>query len=209
MHSTKNTTFELILIYSNCTMGYHVDQDIKAKYSLYQKLLNDRKSIFESVIDISEIRSNANFLEQEVPVAHPGITEQVVIIVVVKLNDFNYFQFKLKCSDLSKIPFFRYDSDGEAHRNYDGVTPLKVSSIPTPHFHHYNEKGVCLAYKTEKMLDQNEMKALEDINLCIAYFCQESNIIPLKENYPTITINSKELALDFTSIDPLLNVKFK
>ncbi|MBV5342841.1 hypothetical protein JZU68_04230 [bacterium] len=209
MHTTKNTTFELISIYSKCTMGYQVDQNIKDKYSLYQKLLNDRKSIFESVIDISEIRSNANFLEQEVPVQHLGITEQVIFIVVVKINDFNYFQFKLKCSDLSKIPFFRYDSDGDTHRNYDGVTPLAESSIPTPHFHHYNEKGVCLAYKTEKMLDETEMKALEDINLCIAYFCQESNINPLKEKYPTFTINSKELPLDFTLIDPLLNVKFQ
>lgn len=209
MHTTKSTTFEIISIYINTVMGNKVNKEIQANYTLYEKLLKDRKSIFESIIDISEIRSNANFLEQEVPIAHSGITEQVVFIVVVKLNDYNYFQFKLKCSDLSDMPFFRYDSDGSTHRNYDGITPLSESSISPPHFHHFNEKGVCLAYKTEKMLSKTEMKALEDINLCIAYFCQESNIQPLKDDYPYFTINSKELPLDFTLIDPLLNVKFQ
>lgn len=202
-------TFEIISIFINTVMSSSVNKDIKANYALYEKLLNERKSIFESVVDIKEIYNNANFLQQNVPVQHDLVKNNVELIVVVKVNNYRYFSFKLLCKDLSSTPFFRYDSDGDAHRNYSPDIPLKEQQITTPHFHKFNEKGISFAYKTDIILNESERKALEDINLCIAFFCKESNIEPVKEDYPTIQINSKELPLDFSSIDPLLNVKFQ
>lgn len=189
-------------------MSKKIVKEIRDNYDLYKKLLHERKSIFTDVIDIIELSNNSNSLEKKSEIIHSSLSDNIEFIVNVKINNYRFFQFKLKCKDLSGVPFFRYDSDGDTHRNYDGVTPLSESSITTPHFHHFNEKGVCLAYKTDKMLNDSEIKALEDINLCIAYFCQESNIIPNKKDYPTIKINSTEFPFDFSEPDPLLNIKF-
>ena len=69
-------------------------------------------------------------------------------------------------------------------------------------------KGVNIAYKTDKLLNEQELKALEDIIFCIAYFFQISNIRLKEEDFPKIIINSKELPFKHIEQDPLLNVKF-
>lgn len=202
------STFEIVSISIKIKMSKEVVPAIRDKYVTYKKLLDERKSVFDSVIDINEVGNNANTLEKKTNLKHDNLPNDVELIVNVKINNYRFFQFKLKCKDLSGVPFFRYDSDGDTHRNYDGVTPLSESSITTPHFHHFNENGVCLAYKTDKMLNEGELKALEDINLCVTYFCQESNIIPDKNDYPTIKINSTEFPFEFSEPDPLLNINF-
>jgi len=171
-------------------------------------MAQNRQSIFVEVIDICEVGNHSKILEKKTDLKHHELSENIELIVNVKINNHRFFYFKLRCKDLIDTPFFRYDSDGVSHRNYDDAIPLIVQQITTPHFHHFNSKGISIAYKTDKMLNENELKALEDINLCIAYFCQEGNIIPDKEDYPTITINSKELPLDFSIIDPLSNINF-
>lgn len=201
-------TFEIVSMFVNLTMGKEVVPEIKDNFLFYTQLLQERKSIFDAVIDIAEIGNNNNTLEQKTNLQHINLSEAIEMIVNVKINNHRFFQFKLRCRDLSGVPFFRYDSDGETHRNYTENIPLSSQQVTTPHFHQFNEEGICVAYKTEKLLNEDEMRALEDINLCVAYFCQISNIWPVKDDYPTITINSKELPLELTEIDPLLNVNF-
>jgi len=190
-------------------MSKTIDKDIKNKYAFYQDLLEKRKSIFESVIDIKEISNNANYLEEKSETTHSTLNNLIDLIVTVKKNDYKYFQFKLRCKDLSETPFFRYDSDGIAHRNYENKDKiLKEQQVTTPHFHHYNEDGLLLAYKTKSLLNEKEREALEDINLCITHYFQESNIRLNKEDYPTIIINSTEIPYEFEEDDPHSNIYF-
>ena len=190
-------------------MSKTINTDIKNKYAFYKDLLEKRKSIFESIIDIKEVYNNANYLEEKSETKHSTLNNQIDFIVTVKKNNYKYFQFKLRCKDLTDTPFFRYDSDGIAHRNYvNKETPLKEQQITTPHFHNFNKEGLLLAYKTKSLLNEKERAALEDINLCVTHYFQESNIRLNKEDYPTIIVNSTEIPYEFEEDDPHSNIYF-
>ncbi len=189
-------------------MAKVVVKEIKENFAFYKKLLEDRKSIFDKVIDIKDFANNSHMLQAESTIQHVIIKDRIILMINVKINDHNFFQFKLRCKSLCDTPFFRYDSDGASHRNYDANIPLAQQQITTPHFHYFNEHGVSIAYKTDKLLNKQEKRALEDINLCIAHFFHECNIVPDNDLYPTILINSSELPLDFSVDDPLTNINF-
>lgn len=189
-------------------MGKEVAPEIRENYSYYNTLLKERKSIFHEVIEISEVGNNANFLEAAKEVKHVSVTKDIVFIVTVKSNNHKHFQFKLRCKDLSKRPFFRYDSDGGTHRNYDESIPFAEQQVTTPHFNCYNENGLNIAYKTDQLNNEEERKALEDINLCIAHYCNEANIRLNEDDFPSISILPGTLQLEVVQDDPNSNVKF-
>lgn len=189
-------------------MSKEIAPEIRENYLFYNALLKERKSIFQEVIEISEVGNNANFLETSKEVKHVSLSKQIIFIVTVKCNNYKHFQFKLRCKDLSQRPFFRYDSDGGAHRNYDENIPFTYQQITTPHFNYYNKNGLNIAYKTDQLKNEKERKALEDINFCIAHYCNEANI-RLKENdFPEISILPSTLKLEVVQEDPNSNVKF-
>ena len=176
-------------------------------YEFYNKLLSDRKSIFTEVLEINDFGNNANTLSHKENVLYPDCND-MVLIVDVKVNNHNFFQFKLRYKEFLPAPFFRFDSDGETHRNkIDGLS-LEEQSITTPHFHKFNENGIEIAYKTDKLLNPAEAKALEDINLCIAYFFHESNIRVNEDSFPEVKIMSNTLGFSMSHIDPNQNVLF-
>jgi hypothetical protein len=188
-------------------MGSNKCHSIKENYSLYNILLEERKSVFSEVIEINRIGNNANTLSKLEPVVHSQ-TDEIVLIVDVKVNNYNFFQFKLRYKSFSPLPFFRFDSDGETHRNrIDGVL-LEEQSITTPHFHKFTKDGIEIAYKTDKLLDKKERKALEDINLCAVHFFHESNIRLNKKDFPEIKISTDTLGLSYLKDDPNQNIKF-
>jgi hypothetical protein len=189
-------------------MSKEIIPEIKQNYNFYESLLRERKSIFQSVISISRVGNNRNILESNCDINHTLLTNDIVLRVNVKVNNHNFFQFKLRCSDLCAAPFFRYDSDGEAHRNYDENIPLAEQQVSTPHFHFYNENGVNIAYKTQQLIDENQRKALEDINLCIKHFCHESNIRLNADDFPDVEILPDLLPLRVSNDDPTSNVNF-
>ena len=183
-------------------------KEIRENYEFYNKLLAERKSVFSEVIDINSTGNNANTLEKIEPVKHPSITDDMVLIFDVKVNNHNFFQFKLRYKSFVDQPFFRFDSDGDTHRNKVDGTPLGVQSVTTPHFHKFNSEGLEIAYKTDKLLNDNESKALEDINLCIVHFFHESNIRLNKDEFPEIKIMSNTLGFSFVKDDPNQNITF-
>lgn len=194
---------------SNWTsMGKEVAPEIRDNYTFYNSLLKERKSIFQEVIEISEVGNNVNFLETVKDVQHISDKKVMHFIVNVHVKNHKFFQFKLRCKDLSQRPFFRYDSDGDTHRNYDENIPFSEQQVPTPHFHFYNDKGVNIAYKTTQLLNEAERKALEDINLCIAHYCNEANIRWKEEDFPSISILPATLQLEVVEEDPNSNVNF-
>ena len=71
-----------------------------------------------------------------------------------------------------------------------------------------NENGIEIAYKTDKLLDPKESKALEDINLCIIHFFHESNTRLKDDDFPEIKIQSDTLGFKMTKEDPNQNIDF-
>jgi|GEM_PF-377427 len=193
-------------IYIN--MATKAAKSIKENYEFYNNLLQKRKSIFSRIIDIKEVGNNHNTLEKIETVHHEEIEDPMVLIVDVKLNNHNFFQFKLRYKEYLEQPFFRFDSDGETHRNKLKGVPLDQQQVTPPHFHKFNENGIEIAYKTDKLTDENERKALEDINLCIVHFFHESNLRLEEDDFPQIIIESDSLGLTFANDDPNSNVNF-
>jgi len=190
-------------------MGKNRFPQLKENYSFYNKLLEGRKSIFSEVIEINKAGNNQNFLERQEVVKHPDLKEERMILNVdVKLNDHSYFQFKLRYKAFLPAPFFRFDSDGDTHRNRIKGIPLEEQQITTPHFHKFNEKGIEIAYKTDKLLDPKEAKALEDINLCLVHFFHESNTRLKEDDFPEVKIMTDTLGYEMEAIDPNENITF-
>ncbi|MBF9253011.1 hypothetical protein I2I11_06890 [Pontibacter sp. 172403-2] len=189
-------------------MRKEVIESIRDNYSFYTKLLEERKSVFKQVIEITEVGNNANTLEQTTDVEHTHLANTILFIVNVKVSNYKFFQFKLRCKDLCAQPFFRYDNDGDTHRNHDERIPLSEQQVTTPHFHYYNEKGINIAYKTPHLQNEAERQALEDINLCIKHFCHEANIRLNHEEFPEIRILPQALPFSLTKDDPTTNINF-
>jgi hypothetical protein len=190
-------------------MGKNVVQQIRDNYTLYTDLLINRKSIREKVIDISEKGRNENYLKNDkVVMEHITLPHNIILISEVKIRNYKSFKFKIKCAGLCEVPFFRYDSDGPAHRNYDENIPFEYQQIETPHFHNFNSNGISIAYQTHQLKNKVSKEALEDINFSAAHFCHEGNIRVGKEDFPLITILSKELGLTQIENDPNTGVNF-
>lgn len=181
---------------------------IQENYSFYNSLLEERKSIFSEVVEINKVSNNANIIEEALPVSHPSLEDEMILIVDVKINNHNFFQFKLRYKPFFPKPFFRFDSDGDTHWNrIDGI-PLNQQKVTTPHFHKYNEDGIEIAYKTDKLLDERERLALEDINLCVVHFFHEANIRLKEDDFPVIRIMSNTLGFSQIKVDPNKNINF-
>ncbi len=190
-------------------MGVKIFQQVKDNYAFYNKLLSERKSIFSEVIEINEIGNNQNRVIATEAVHHPATDQNdMVLMVDVQINNHQYFQFKLRYKNYLPGPFFRYDSDGETHRNkIDGI-PLKQQLVTTPHFHKYNPDGIEIAYKSDKLLDEEQAKALEDINLCVAHFFHESNTRLKEDDFPELRIMTGTLGFKMSNNDPNQNINF-
>lgn len=181
---------------------------VKDNYDYYNQLLNKRKSIFSEVIEIKKVGNNHNTLEEPVVVKHPDIENNMILLVDVKINNNSFFQFKLRYKEFIDNPIFRFDSDGDTHRNrIDGV-PLEEQQVLTPHFHKFNENGIEIAYKTDLLKNEETCKALEDIEYCIAHFFHECNIRLNEESFPSVKIMSNPLGFSFQKEDPNQNIVF-
>ena len=190
-------------------MGKRITPEIRDNYGLYTELLNIRKSIVEDVIDISLTKSsNRNYLINLSEIFHSTLTHEIALISEVKKIDYNSFKFQLRCKALSLIPFFRFDSDGATHRNYDESIPLSQQSITTPHFNAFKSTGELIAYKTQELLNEKSRKALEDISLCIVHFFHEANIRLRDHEFSSVTILSKSLPFILKENDPNSGVRF-
>lgn len=191
-------------------MGKSFTRQIREHYALYTDLLNNRKSTNEKNIDISVVKGNNQFflINNRVILKHITLAQEIIFISEVKIRNYKDFKFKIRCASLCDPPFFRYDSDGPAHQNYDENIPLKEQSVTTPHFHNFNIRGVEIAYKTSELLNDASRVALEDISLCAAHFCHEGNIRVGENDFPTISILSTTLGLPLVENDPNSGVNF-
>jgi hypothetical protein len=184
--------------------------EIKERYPLYTQLLKERKLVIESPIDVSEVKkNNRNYLATNTLVKHIRLSDEITFTIEVNQSNYKRFYFLLRCINLSDKPFFHYDSGGTAHRNYDeDSVPLKFQMIKTPHFNCFLESGLSWAYYTDQLKDSKESIALQDISLCLAHFCYESNIRLGEDAFPEINIAPGTLQFDIDKQDPNKGVPF-
>jgi hypothetical protein len=202
--------FSLILLYHLGFMAKELRPEIRDNYKLYKSLLNEKKYIKQTPITLKKIKkSNINYFEEDTDIKHHSLLHSISLLSTAKIINPKYFGFNLRCIFLSEKPFFGYHSQGAAHRNYDENIPFAEQQVETPHFNYYNGDGIKMAYKTDKLKDQNECKALEDISLCGIYFCQESNTSLDNGEFPDIVIDHGRVLFKYIDEDPNTNVKFR
>ena len=153
-----------------------INNNIKSNYDTYKVLVEGGKTILVSPIVVDQTKSNHKTIKEKVVQAkHESLEKDLEFVVQIKADDPTDFKFKLKCPAFDNSYFFRYDSAGACHRNSGLDVPIDQQRVPTPHFHKFMQTGEEIAYKTEVLKDQKQAEVLEDVSLCIAHFCTESN----------------------------------
>lgn len=186
-----------------------VNEKIRDNYLLYLELVKKRKVIQISPIYVKKIKPNFRKSRLgESPVSHVNLSESLKLEIEIGIANNKDFKFKLFCDAHFERPIFRYDATGPAHRNADQGLPLKDQQITTPHFHCFNKSGIEIAFKTEALSDENQLRNLEDVNVCVMHFCEEGNMRYSKNDFPEVIFNQGELGLTFNEEDPLKNVRF-
>lgn len=186
-----------------------VNKQIKKDFKTYTELNVNRKTILVSPIDDLIIKKRHPSLKVGISNGiHQTLNRNLIFEVEVKVDNIKDFKFKIFCSEIFDAPFFRFDSSGSTHKNNDPEIPLKDQRITTPHFHRYNCKGIELAYKTAALQSPEQTKNLEDINVCIMHFCEESNTRYKTSDFPEIILQKGELGYTFINDDPNKNVEF-
>ncbi|KQT35523.1 hypothetical protein ASG22_00375 [Chryseobacterium sp. Leaf405] len=174
-----------------------LNHEIKENFTFFEKLFTEEKIIFDEVIILKNKVNNKRWSESNSKCSISLEIDDLHLIVEKQKADKKY-HIKLRTSKLSQEPFFRFDSDGPAHRNNDDNIPLAEQKVTTPHFNSFNSLGVSIAYKNKVLQDQDQADIiLNDINFGMALFCQESNS-KLKNNlYPQVLENDLQLDFDY------------
>lgn len=182
--------------------------DVKDNYDYLKELSYTEKNIDTKLIILEPKRNNRDWLIKTTKIDHSTIDENITLIVEKKLSLYKY-GIKLHCPDFTEKPFFRFDSDGPAHRNKDELS-LSEQKITTPHFNTYDENGQEFAYKSLVLKNEKDSKAIvENIDFGISHFFQETQIkINGKEDYPEIKVNEPELFEIDSETDPLNGIDF-
>ena len=182
--------------------------EIRDNYEYFQELSYAEKNLATNPIVLVPKRNNRDWLKHSTPVDHSTIDENITLIVEKKLS-FHKYGIKLHCPEFTEKPYFRFDSDGPAHRN-KSESRLSEQIITTPHFNTYDEKGQEFAYKSDALKDEKNAKAIvENLDFGISHFFQETNIKTNgKEEYPEIKFNEPELFEIAPETDPLNGIDF-
>jgi len=190
-------------------MNNPINEEIKNNYVTFEGLLKNRKYTVEKHIYLNEKKPNrkdTNFYNDVLSYK----PHKVHLIIEARQDVATCFRFKLRCEHFTKVPYFRFDSDGATHRNINKNLPLVEQVVTTPHFNSFDEDGNSIAYKTVELKDNTTRDILlKDISLCFAHFCHETNIRYPEEDFSeVIPYPSSMLPLDIKYDDPLANVDF-
>jgi len=175
-------------------------KEIKEDFAKYEELLDKTKNTFVPRITLDELKDNhQNTRIKTVDVIHVSLTDPLELIVESKIENKKDFKFKLRAPEYTGTPFFRFDSDGVSHYNRVPNVELPKQKIDTPHFHKYDCDGRNIAYKTEPLEEEGDKEALlNDISLCMAHYCDESQTFYDNNKYIEI-IQTPSTVLDFDS----------
>lgn len=110
-----------------------------------------------------------------------------MMLAVEKNKRDRKYTLKLKCPSLTGEPFFRFDSDGPAHRNNDPAVPLEEQVVTTPHFTTFDQDGRSAAYKNAALMKTDQENLIRgDINFGTSLFCIETNCKHESGHFPEV-----------------------
>lgn len=169
--------------------------EIKDNFINFQKLFENSKTIIKDQIILVEKETKKDWtIGNSCTEIELEFDDLEFIVEKKKLN--KKYGVKFRSQKFCKIPFFRFDSDGPAHRNYDESIPLSEQMITTPHFNTFNSEGVSIAYKNDILKNEETAKIIvDDINFGVSLFCQETNSKSRNKDFPEIVL--KEATLNF------------
>jgi len=178
----------------------------------YDKYLNDKKISEQNEIVIADQKQNNQRWKQGSVSLSSDDENESDLVVEVRHRDDSGLKIQLFNSRVAEGPCFRYDGDGEAHRNRVKDLRLSESQVTTPHFHRFVDKKTEIAFKTEVLSDdKNEKVIVEDKSFALAHFCQEANVVGPDQQRIDINIGEPELPLGMTKptfSDPMEGVDF-
>lgn len=182
---------------------------VKDDFEYYTELTYGEKAVKENPIYLEQKVTHKDWLSKNSIVEHSTINEKVDLTVERKKSLYKY-GIKLSCKQFTNEPYFRFDSDGPAHRNTSEHIPLSEQKITTPHFNCFDNEGMAIAYKSDVLKKEGEAKAIvENIEFGLSHFFQETNINQGDdESAPQIELKIPELFEDTSETDPLNGVNF-
>lgn len=185
------------------------NKEIRDQYDFFRELLVENKIVTNKTIQIETKKSNSKWLIGTSNLEHETITDEIIFIVERNKRDSKY-GIKLRCSTLTKEPFFRFDSDGPAHRNDDSQIPLEEQSVTTPHFNSFQKDGKPIAYKNETLKKEKEAEIIAaDINFGVSLFCMETNSKLNTGDFPTVLDKNPEIEFDGNESVNFDNINFE
>lgn len=186
-----------------------INIEIKDDFNRFESLIKTEKKIHSDKISLRQKQNNKNWLTGSTEVFHPE--ENSLNLTTEKQKFCTKYAIKLQCTELTKTPFIRFDSDGPAHRNYENSTPLRDQLVTTPHFNSFDRNGNAIAYKTEELKKESESEAIaNNIEFGLNHFFNETNIKYSNASTLIKVGSGDDLKLfeDFDESDPLTNVDF-
>lgn len=180
----------------------HINKEIIEQFDFFLELLKEKKFVDSNPIYLKPKQTHTYWVVGSSNVSHVTVEDEILLSVEKSKRDRKY-GIKLKCQALSPVPFFRFDSDGPAHRNEDPDKPINEQKVETPHFHTFNQSGQYYAHRTPQLLDAKESSAIEnDVNFGLAHFCHVTNMSMKDNTYPEVKEMSLELSFeDMPTID--------
>lgn len=180
---------------------------VKEDYEYFHDLCFGEKICNSETIVLDVKDNNKDWLVGNDELEHVSTCNKIKLIVERKLSLFKY-GIKLHRPEFIEKPYFRFDSDGPAHRNISEA--LTDQMVTTPHFNTFNEEGEEYAYKSEILKKDKESNAImNDLSFGIAHFFQEANIKTNDpEKYPEVRKKNEELFEIEHRIDPLRGINF-
>lgn len=177
------------------------NKDIRDQYDLFIELLSNQKTVLSDTIQLAPKGNNVKWLSGQSNVQHQTINDSISFIVERSKRDSKY-HIKLRCLSLTNEPFFRFDSDGPAHRNFTPDIPLEEQSVTTPHFNTFKEGGESIAYKNLTLKNETEAQIIaDDLNFGVSLFCVESKSKLSTGEFPKIVDCEPEI--DFSEVQTI------
>lgn len=186
-----------------------VNSEIRDQFEYFEELLHESKIVLDNEIQLNSKKNNPYWLIGECSIQH-NTCEDEIFLIVEKSNRDNKYGIKLRCVSLTKTPFFRFDSDGPAHRNDDPAIPLENQLVTTPHFNSFDKNGKSIAYKNEALERPEDAKVIiNDIDFGTSLFCMETNSMLVDKNFPKIVYSVPEINFEETKDTNFDSINFE
>lgn len=187
-------------------MGKSIKPDVEVLHFLndYESFIDGQKSL-ALPISVTKIKPNhkSSLYYKDSIIASSPFGETNFDCEIRDKSKMDY-SFQILSDRIQKKVLFRMDEGDGTHRNKFADT-LSEESVPTPHFHRYDDQGRWYAYQTDEL--KNIQGHSVQIEEGFPIFCAEMNVTSSPQ---TIKIQEKNsLGLEMNGdIDPLDGVSF-